>query len=90
MNRYKAILSKKQAVAVIQIFKRNQLSDMAVFLDIETKGQSEIIYQLCLDCPEDSQPRIWAKLLDIAPNLVETDKQAIESISWHFYDDAEE
>ena len=72
MNRKICILNEPQAVAIVQIFRRNQHA-----------------YKLCLDCPEDSHARLQAKILDVAPTLVETDKQAIESIVWETYDDAE-
>jgi hypothetical protein len=88
MIRKRCILSKPQAVAIIQIFRRNQLADLAIFLLIKSIGKKHA-YKLCLDCPEDSHARLQAKLLDVAPTLVETDKQAIESIVWETYDDAE-
>ena len=88
MNRKICILNEPQAVAIVQIFRRNQLADLAVFLRIRSMSKKHA-YKLCLDCPEDSHARLQAKLLDVAPTLVETDKQAIESIVWETYDDAE-
>ena len=90
MLRKKCVLNKKQAVAIIQIFKRNQLADLAVYSNISTSSNKSYAYKLCLDCPEDSQARLWAKLMDVASTMVRTDKQAIESIIWKTYDDKTE
>ena len=86
MIRMKATLNEAQATAVVQIFRRNQLQDLIVFLRIYSISKKHA-YKLCLDCPLDSHARIQAKLLDVSPTLVETDKQAIESIVWEEYDD---
>ena len=87
MNRIKAVLTKEQATAIIHIFRTNQLIDLANYLNVHINPKNKLSYKLCLDCPIDSQPRIQAKLLDIAPALDETNKQAIESIIWEEYDD---
>jgi hypothetical protein len=84
MIRQIAYLDKPQAKAVIQLFKRSQLQDLAVFLSIDSKNNKGP-YKLCLDCPQDSHPRINAKIQDVADTLIDDDKQAILSID----DDAE-
>ena len=89
MIRQIAYLDKPQAKAVIQLFRRGQLQDLAVFLSIDSKNNKGP-YKLCLDCPQDSHPRITAKIRDIADTLVDEDKQAIVGIQWHRYDDADD
>ena len=86
MKRRIAYLDKPQAKAVVQIFRRGQLGDLAVFLKIDSKNKNGQ-YKLCIDCPTDSHPRLVNKLQDVADTLVETHKQAIDTISWEEYDD---
>tara|TARA_R100000655_G_scaffold34797_1_gene67686 strand:+ start:932 stop:1393 length:462 start_codon:yes stop_codon:yes gene_type:complete len=86
MKRRIAYLDKPQAKAVVQIFRRGQLGDLAVFLKIDSKNKNGQ-YKLCIDCPVDSHPRLVNKLQDVADTLVETHKQAIDTISWEEYDD---
>ena len=86
MKRRIAYLDKPQAKAIVQIFRRGQLGDLAVFLKVDSKNQNGQ-YQLCIDCPTDTHPRIVNKLLDVADTLVLTHKQAIDTISWEDYDD---
>ena len=86
MNRRIAYLDKSQAKAVVQIFRRGQLGDLAVFLKIDSKNKNGQ-YKLCIDCPLDTHPRLVNKLQDVADTLVETHKQAIDTISWKDYDD---
>ena len=86
MNRKIAYLDKAQAKAVVQIFRRGQLGDLAVFLKIDSKNKNGQ-YQLCIDCPTDTHARLVNKLQDVSDTLVETHKQAIESMSWEDYDD---
>ena len=86
MIRKRCYLDEPQARAVVQIFRRNQLSDLIVFLSVQSLSKRHA-YKLCLDCPNDTFPRLWAKIRDVSETLVETDKQAIESIVWDTYDD---
>jgi len=86
MKRHIAYLDKAQAKAVVQIFRRGQLGDLAVFLKIDSKNKNGQ-YKLCLDCPADTHPRLVNKLQDVSDTLVETHKQAIESMLWEEYDD---
>ena len=86
MNRKIAYLDKAQAKAVVQIFRRGQLGDLAVFLKIDSKNKNGQ-YILCIDCPTDTHARLVSKLQDVSDTLVETHKQAIESMSWEDYDD---
>tara|TARA_R110001583_G_scaffold95512_1_gene239341 strand:+ start:239 stop:700 length:462 start_codon:yes stop_codon:yes gene_type:complete len=86
MNRKIAYLDKAQAKAVVQIFRRGQLGDLAVFLKIDSKNKNGQ-YILCIDCPTDTHARLVNKLQDVSDTLVETHKQAIESMSWEDYDD---
>ena len=86
MNRRIAYLDKPQAKAVVQIFRRGQLGDLAVFLKIDSKNKNGQ-YILCIDCPTDTHARLVNKLQDVSDTLVETHKQAIESMSWEDYDD---
>lgn len=86
MNRRIAYLDKSQAKAVVQIFRRGQLGDLAVFLKIDSKNKNGQ-YKLCFDCPLDTHPRLVNKLQDVADTLVLTHKQAIDTISWEDYDD---
>jgi|TARA_R110000822_G_scaffold15456_7_gene53315 hypothetical protein len=86
MNRKIAYLDKAQAKAVVQIFRRGQLGDLAVFLKIDSKNKNGQ-YQLCIDCPEDTHPRLASKLQDVSDTLVEAHKQAIESMTWQEYND---
>ena len=86
MIRKRCYLDKPQARAIVQIFRRNQLSDLIVFLRVVNRSKRHA-YQLGIDCPNDTFPRLWAKVRDVSETLVETDKQAIESIVWDTYDD---
>ena len=86
MKRRIAYLDKPQAKAVVQIFRRGQLGDLAVFLKIDSKNKNGQ-YKLCIDCPTDTHPRLVNKLQDVADTLVQTHKQAIDTISWEDYDD---
>ena len=86
MKRRIAYLDKPQAKAVVQIFRRGQLGDLAVFLKIDSKNKNGQ-YKLCIDCPADTHPRLYNKLQDVADTLVETHKQAIDTIFWEEYDD---
>ena len=86
MKRRIAYLDKSQAKAVVQIFRRGQLGDLAVFLKIDSKNENGQ-YKLCIDCPTDTHPRLVNKLQDVADTLVETHKQAIDTITWEDYDD---
>ena len=86
MNRKIAYLDKPQAKAIVQIFRRGQLGDLAVFLKVDSKNKNGQ-YKLCIDCPTDTHPRIVNKLQDIADTLVLTHKQAIDTISWEDSDD---
>lgn len=86
MKRRIAYLDKPQAKAVVQIFRRGQLGDLAVFLKIDSKNKNGQ-YKLCIDCPADTHPRLVNKLQDVADTLVQTHKQAIDTISWEDYDD---
>jgi len=86
MNRKIAYLDKAQAKAVVQIFRRGQLGDLAVFLKIDSKNKNGQ-YQLCIDCPEDTHPRLVSKLQDVSDTLVEAHKQGIESMTWQEYND---
>ena len=55
MKRKIAYLDKPQAKAVVQIFRRGQLGDLAVFLKVDSKHKNGQ-YKLCLDCPTDTPP----------------------------------
>ena len=48
MKRQITYLDKAQAKAVVQIFRRGQLGDLAVFLKIDSKNKNGQ-YRLCLD-----------------------------------------
>ena len=86
MIRKKCYLNEPQATAVVQIFRRNQLNDLIVFLKVLSHSNKHA-YQLGLDCPEDSFARLSAKLHDVSTTLVEKDKKAILSLKWETYEE---
>ena len=86
MIRKRCYLDEPQGRAVVQIFRRNQLNDLIVFLRVLNQSKRHA-YQLGIDCPEDTFARLSAKLQDVSTTLVQEDEQAIKSIQWETYDD---
>jgi len=88
MIRKKVYLNKPQAEGLIQIFRRNQLLDLLVYVAIDTKNKSPH-YKLCIDCPIDTHPRLSNKLQDVLHTLVDRHSNALKKLEWEEYDDAE-
>ena len=74
MKRRIAYLDKPQAKAVVQIFRRGQLGDLAVFLKIDSKTRTDSTN--CVLIAQQIYPRLVNKLQDVADTLVQTHKQA--------------
>ena len=90
MKRRRTYLNQKQAEALLAILRRNELLDLLVFINVHTKAKSKN-YQLCIDCSDDSYPRIHAKIQDMLPHLAEeSHKQALGEVVWYEYDDSEQ
>ena len=88
MIRKRVYLNKPQAEGLIQIFRRNQLLDLLVYVAIGTKNKSPH-YKLCIDCPIDTHPRLSNKLQDVLHTLVDRHSKALKQLDWEEYDDAE-
>jgi len=88
MIRKRVYLNKPQAEGLIQIFRRNQLLDLLVYVTIDTKNKSPH-YKLCIDCPIDTHPRLSNKLQDVLHTLVDRHSNALKKLEWEEYDDAE-
>ena len=88
MIRKRVYLNKPQAEGLIQIFRRNQLLDLLVYVIIDTKNKSPH-YKLCIDCTIDTHPRLSNKLQDVLHTLVDRHSNALKKLEWEEYDDAE-
>ena len=88
MIRKRVYLNKSQAEGLIQIFRRNQLLDLLVYVAIYNKNKSPH-YKLCVDCPVDTHPRVSNKLQDILHTLEDRHSKALKQLKWEEYDDAE-
>ena len=75
MIRKRVYLNKPQAEGLIQIFRRNQLLDLLVYVAIYNKNKSPH-YKLCIDCPIDTHPRVSNKLQDILHTLEDRHSKA--------------